>query len=142
MNALNILRKDHKVMFQLIDQIEHAAAKKTKGLSDLFKEFKLQFSLHDEAEDNIIYPNFLKNKELKPLILKGYQAHHMVEISLLELRLVPFNSETWLPKFLVLKDSLLSHAKEEEKLLFPTASKFFKEDMLIKLGKKILDSRA
>jgi hemerythrin superfamily protein len=142
MNAIQILKKDHKKLIDLMDKIEVSAQNSHKDLDKLFTEFKKEFSLHDESEDNIVYPTFIKHKELKPLILKGYQAHHVVEVGILELRLLPFNSESWLPKFLVIKDSILTHAKEEEKLLFPTASKVINEQTLIKLGKTIADSRS
>jgi iron-sulfur cluster repair protein YtfE (RIC family) len=118
-NIIEQLKNDHQKLLNIMDQLEKMLEAGSENCGELFQAFKDTFSIHDQVEDKILYPALKNYPELKKLVLKGYQAHHMVEIGILELRLLPYTSETWGPRFLVIKDSILSHMKEEEELLFP-----------------------
>ncbi len=141
MNAIALLKKDHEELIEIMAKLEFAADNGAE-VDKLFQDFKKSFHQHDNAEDEIIYPVFKDIPEFKKLINKGYQAHHIVEVALLELRLIPFLSESWAPKFSVLRDSILVHLEEEENVLFPMAEAKVSEEILNRLGNKILQQRS
>lgn len=142
MNAIKILENDHQELIQVMDKLEKLLSSKNADCDASFQRFKELFNAHDAAEDEIIYPRFKEKEELHKLILKGYQAHHVVHVGILELRLLPYESETWAPKFAVIKDSILAHIEEEEKKIFPFASKLFSDAELDKIGQEVKKQRS
>ena len=141
MNAINILEEDHKKLISVMEQLEAVAKKQTDECDELFQQFKDTFNQHDDAEDKIFYVACQKHTQLDWLVRKSYQAHHVVEVALLELRLMPYTSDTWAPKFSVVRDSILTHIQEEEAALFPQAATIFSGEELNNLGKQILEQR-
>lgn len=130
-NIFSKLKKDHTKLKAVMRKLASAAKSSNKKNPDkLFQKFKDLYSNHDALEDEVIYPNLKKHKSLEKLILKGYQAHHMVEMGILELRALSYSNENWGPKFLVIRDSILMHIAEEEKLIFPKAKRIIKKDEL------------
>ena len=141
-NAIDILKEDHKNLILVMDKLEEALNNNSDDYVNLFQDFKKLFSDHDDSEDKILYPALIEYPELNKLILKGYQAHHMVKVGLLELRIAPYKSEAWEPKFLVIKDSLLAHMSEEENKIFSLASTYLDQSKLENLGNEIVKARS
>lgn len=98
------------------------------------------FNKHDKAEDDIFYPALKEFSELDRLVRKDQQAHHVVEVAL-ELRLLPYMSDSWGPKFSVVTDSVICHMAEERKKVFPQALNFLDENKLNELGADIQEQR-
>ncbi len=140
MNAIDLLKSQHDRMRDVIAQLETKGQTETNNRDEvdkLFQDFKKLFNLHDRIEDDVLYRKLKDYPELRALALKGEQAHHVVSVGLLELRLMPYFSESWLPKFLVVKDSLLTHMHEEEEILFPKTNELVSESDQEELRDKI-----
>lgn len=76
--------------------LEAAVDAHHESCDELFQKFKHLFSIHDKAEDDVFYPALKKLPGLVKLVNKGYQAHHLVEVAILELKLIPFyNGESF-----------------------------------------------
>ncbi len=141
-NPIEILVDDHKKLKTVMKKITKNIEANDKDIfSELFNKFKELFNSHDKTEDNIVYPALMEYESLNKLILKGYQAHHMVEVGILELKITPYLAETWGPKFLVIQDCILTHMEEEETLLFPKALKVLSKKKLYSIGDEIVSSR-
>lgn len=140
MNAIDLLRSQHDRIRDVIAQLETKGKTETGNrdeVDQLFQEFKKLFNLHDRLEGDVLYRKLKDYPELRDLALKGEQAHHVVSVSLLELRLMPYFSESWLPKFWVVKDSLLTHMKEEEDVIFPKTNELLNQTDLDELKNKM-----
>ncbi len=136
MNIIQLLKKDHAELEAVMDKLVKLKNHESDSAQKLFDQFKKLFYTHDKVEDKIIYPALIDNKELRPIVLKGYQAHHVVELGILELKLLPFSSENWGPKFAVVRDCIITHAGEEEELLFPEMSKLLDAKKLRELAEQ------
>lgn len=134
MNIVEQLIDDHEELIVVMEKLGTAIDKSSEECDKLFQNFKDLFRRHDDAEDKIFYPALKKHTTLKKMVLKGYQAHHVVEVGILELRLLPYNSESWGPKFAVIKDSILQHMEEEEEELFPKALELLSSSELSNLS--------
>ena len=88
----------------------------------MFQKFKVLFALHSELEDKILYKQLIEIPELHPLILKAKQSHHVANAIFIELRVLSFATESWLPKFLVFTDHLCRDMEEKEDLIFKKAA--------------------
>lgn len=141
MNAIEILRNDHEHLITVMANLEAAIDAHHAGCDELFQKFKHLFDIHDKAEDDVFYPALKKFPELKKLVDKGYQAHHIVEVAILELKLTPYGNESWGPRFSVVRDSILAHMSEEEEQLFPKVVNLLDKDELENLGYDIDKAR-
>lgn len=141
MDIIQMLKDEHKKLITIMDGIEAVGENQNEKYDNLFQSFKKIFRSHDDAEDKVFYPALRKHNKAVKLVLKSYQAHHMVEIGILELRLVPYNSESWLPKFEIVRDSILTHIKEEEEKLFPMAIELLSKAQLNELGVELENLR-
>lgn len=132
-DIIEFLIHQHQELKNCMEELVEAADRKDDHLDNVFQQFKQLFQKHDTIEDRIVYPLFKKYNELEKLVLKGYQAHHMVEVGILELRVTPYHSESWLPKFMVIMDSIHHHMGEEENELFPNAKKLVAKDEMAEM---------
>ena len=142
MNIFTMLKNDHKELLAVMDKMLVSSNQETKKFDESFQKFKAEFMLHDKIEDEILYPKLLEIPELKQLILKSYQAHHVVEVAILELRITPYSNENWLPKFSVVYDCIKHHIEEEESVVFPEAEKLLDKnemDNLTAMAKEYKD---
>jgi hypothetical protein len=139
MNIVTLLKQQHQRLIGIMDRLAQVSDTDSDQRDQLFQEFKDVFNLHDKIEDKIVYPALRKQPQLEKLILKGYQAHHMAEVGILELRMVPFNSESWAPKFWVVRDSILHHMTEEERDILPKAEQLISAAELDRLGNEAND---
>lgn len=140
-SILELLKEDHRKLQAVMDEIEGLKQITDSRYPDLFAQFKKLFHEHDEIEEELLYPELEGFPEFDRLVVKGMEAHHIVRVGIMELRLVPFGSERWAPKFSVIRDSILCHMKEEEEVLFPKVEATFNEEALEDLGKKMLRRR-
>ncbi|MFU8797297.1 MAG: hemerythrin domain-containing protein [Gammaproteobacteria bacterium] len=141
MNVIEQLRNDHDELKDVMATLELSVneQKDNDKTEECFQQFKKLYQIHTQVEEDIVYPAFEKYSELKKLSLKGYQAHHMVDVGLLELKLLPYFSESWGPKFSVIRDSILTHMGEEEQELFAQAEMQINTEELMRLGDEMND---
>lgn len=142
METFHILLEEHKKLRRTMSAIEQGGEKhpeNTESIDKSFQKFKELFSHHDDIEEEVLYKTFLDIPALRELTLKAQQAHHAAKTILTELRLLPYASEDWIPKFLVLQDSVLAHMLEEEEILFVEAEAAMNEDELENLKKALND---
>jgi hemerythrin-like domain-containing protein len=135
MNIIDKLENDHEEVRAIMAELTLLLNSNDDSdkKQELFDKFKEAYSKHTKIEENIVYPAFEKYPELQKLARKGYQAHHVVDVGLLELKLWPFSSDSWEPKFSVIQDSILTHMEEEENMLFEEARDIVDETELVKL---------
>lgn len=137
MDAIEILKNDHENLISVMANLEAAIDANHESYDELFQKFKHLFYIHDKAEDDVFYPALKKYPELKKLVNKGYQAHHIVEVAILELKLTPYSNESWGPRFSVVRDCILTHMAEEEEQLFPKVINLLDKNELENLGREI-----
>jgi hemerythrin superfamily protein len=139
MDVFKLLKQDHKLVKNLFKQLESSRPSKAreKGLQQLQQEI----SLHTEVEETIVYPRLREEKKLREVINEAYEEHHMATMLLEELMQTPIEEERWDAKLAVLKEMIEHHVQEEEKELFPKASKALKKDEIKALGKQVEDAK-
>jgi iron-sulfur cluster repair protein YtfE (RIC family) len=137
MTILELLKKDHKVVKDILKELGETPSGAIKTKSGLFRKLKNELVLHEKIEETIFYPPLKKHKETKDLILEAYEEHHVVDLILQELEELEPKEESWMPKLTVLKENLEHHIHEEEKELFPKVKKILDQATLIKMGEEM-----
>jgi hemerythrin superfamily protein len=141
MNAIELLKKDHRTVESLFESFEKAK-EKDEGTSkaELFASIKEELDAHARVEEEIFYPAFDRAAEKegdKELVLEAGEEHKQVKTLLAELEELGPDDETFDAKMKVLKDNVEHHVEEEEGEMFPHAQKELGDERLQELGERI-----
>ena len=136
MNAIELLKSDHKVVEGLFKQVESTEEGKHPAI---FAEIKKELDVHAHIEETIFYPKLKEEgkKELVDIVLEGIEEHRQVKMFLKELDALSDDSEKFEPKLKVLMEDVEHHVKEEEEEMFPKVKSEFDSAVLDELGAKM-----
>ena len=136
MNAISLLKKDHRSVKELLEELES-----TRGASqrrkDLFAKVQKEMQLHELIEEEIFYPELRKHPKAKDIVLEGLEEHHVVDILLDELDDMAFDDERWEAKLKVAKENIEHHIEEEEEELFPMVREKWSAQRLNQIGEQM-----
>jgi iron-sulfur cluster repair protein YtfE (RIC family) len=141
MNAIELLKKDHRTVKSLFESFEKAKEKEEEtSKAELFASIKEELDAHAQVEEEIFYPAFdqaAEKEDDKELVLEAGEEHKQVKTLLAELEGLDPDDETFDAKMKVLKDNIEHHVEEEEGEMFPHAQKQLGGDRLEQLGQRI-----
>ena len=132
MNAIELLKADHKVVNRLFQKVK--ADTEGKEHQELFEQIKAELEVHTHIEETIFYPKIKEEKELEDIVLEGIEEHHQAKMFLRELSNLVEDSEKFEPKLKVLMEDITHHVQEEEGEMFPKVEEIFDETTLQELG--------
>ena len=135
MNALMLLKTDHRTVEALFKQFEKlgdgSASKKKQLVQKIIKEL----SVHASIEEQVFYPAVRKTvKKAEDDVLEALEEHHIVKWVLSELDGMSPDAERFDAKVTVLMENVRHHVKEEEQDLFPEVKKKMAAQELATLG--------
>ena len=139
-NALELLKKDHRKVAGILEQLADTTKRATKTRVELLQELKKELSLHEYIEENLFYPavqDKAKNKETKELVAEAYEEHHFVNTIIDELSATEVEDDEWKAKLTVLKENIEHHVHEEEHEMFPKAKEILDAKALEKMAEQI-----
>jgi len=131
MNAIELLKEDHRKVEELFARVEDTPKSKHAGL---FKRIKAELDIHTHIEETIFYPRLKKEAELKDITLEGIEEHHQAKMFLKEIPRLSEKNERFEPKLKVLMEDIRHHVKEEERNMFPKAQAIINIPEMEKLG--------
>ena len=133
MNAIKLLKADHKVVAELFKKVE---ATKDSEHPAIFVQIKAELDVHAHIEEKIFYPKLKAegNKELVDIVLEGIEEHGQIKKFLKELDAISNESEKFEPKLKVLIEDTEHHVKEEEGEMFPLVEAQFDAAVIDDLG--------
>lgn len=120
MNAITLLKADHKTVKTLFKQFEqlgeNARSEKKKVVERIIKEL----AVHAVIEEQVLYPAARKAvPDGEENVLEALEEHHIVKWTLSELEKMSPEEERFDAKVSVLIESVRHHIEEEEGELFP-----------------------
>src|SRR5919205_1259326 len=135
MDALSLLKQDHRKVEKLFSEIEKAPVGKRESL---FKEIKTELTVHAELEEKLLYPAAQKAKPTHELALESVEEHKQVKKVLADLAETDKKTDNWMAGLTVLKEDVEHHVKEEEAELFPKVkSEIMNKEQLEDLGRQM-----
>lgn len=136
MNAIDLLKQDHRVVDSLFSKVEGTPPSQHEAL---FKRINGELQTHAHVEEKIFYPACKKagNKELVDIVLEGIEEHLQMKMFLGQLDGMSSKKEVFEPKLKVLIEDTRHHVKEEEREMFKMAEDQLGAETLEKLGKKM-----
>lgn len=136
MNAIEILKKDHKEASALMDQIE-TADKGDRSAKELFNQLNQALTTHTQIEEQIFYPELKKFDETKDLIPEAFEEHQEVKDILAEMSALSPKDDEFMNKLVELREGVDHHVEEEETEMFPKAEEVLGQSRLEELGRQL-----
>jgi len=134
MDAITLLKNDHRLVEKLFKEIEKGDGNREK----LFKELKDELDVHAQIEEQLFYPAVRDAKQTHEIVLESFEEHKQVKMVLMDLEKADKNTEHWLAGLKVLMEDVQHHVGEEENELFPKVKdKVLSKEQLDDLGKRM-----
>jgi hemerythrin superfamily protein len=139
LDAITLLKKDHKTVEGLFKEFEKlqkkgTAAQKKKVVTSVIKEL----SVHAAIEEEIFYPDVRsEDDEEEDDVLEALEEHHIVKWTCDELSKMSPSDERYDAKMTVLIEMVRHHVKEEEEEMFPQVRKALGRKTLLEMGDRL-----
>ena len=143
MDAIVLLKNDHKTVEKLFKQFEKAGDDDATGKRKLVDEIIEELSVHAFIEEQVFYPAArLAVPETEDHVLESLEEHHIVKWVLEELRNLGPEDERFDAKVSVLMENVRHHVEEEEQEWFPEVRKELGRKRLQELGEQLEKTKA
>jgi hemerythrin superfamily protein len=135
MDAVTLLRNDHKTVESLFKKFEKAGPNAHKTKRDLVEKIVEELSVHAAIEEQVLYPAAREAvPDSEDEVLESLEEHHIVKWVLSELDGMDPDDERFTAKVTVLIENVRHHVEEEEQDLFPQLRKGMKRKELEELA--------
>jgi len=135
MDALELLKADHKKVKDLFEQAEELEGGKQKVI---FDQIDKELQTHAYIEETIFYPAVEKYQELKDMVRESLKEHQEVKQLLKEIEGLQPDDEEFEEKLEELMENVEHHAEEEEEgKMFPKLKQIMKAAELEQLGREL-----
>jgi CBS domain-containing protein/hemerythrin superfamily protein len=142
-DAIALLKEDHKTVKQLFKRFEGLGERAHKTKGKLVEQILRELSIHAYIEEEAFYPAVRESvAEADDIVLESFEEHHIVEWTLSELQAMDPKDERFDAKVTVLIELVRDHIKEEEKEMFPQVRKALSRQELVELGERMEEVRA
>jgi hemerythrin superfamily protein len=138
MNAIELLKADHRKVEHLFGKVKATEESEHKAL---FEQIKQELEVHTHIEETIFYPKIKEEKELEDITLEGIEEHHQAKMFLRELSNLSDDSQKFEPKLKVLMEDITHHVQEEEGKMFPKVEELFDAAVLQELGAQMAEEK-
>jgi hemerythrin-like domain-containing protein len=142
MDAITLLREDHRKLKALLRELEPTTERAVKTRSELFDRIKLELTAHEIVEEEVFYPTLKQHPRAKEIVLEGYEEHDVVDTLMGELDALSVEDETWGPKAKVMIENIEHHIEEEEGDMFVKARQVMDRNELQELGEVMAARKA
>ena len=142
MDAITLLRDDHKTVRGLFKRFEQAGDNAHKAKRDIADRIIEELAVHAALEEQVFYPavrSAVKGSESE--VLESLEEHHIVKWTLSELEDMDPEDERFDAKVGVLIENVRHHMEEEEGEMFPKVRKALGTNALRELGDRMLQAK-
>ena len=142
MDAIALLRNDHRTVERLFKQFEKAGPKAHQTRRKLADQIVEELSVHAVIEEQVFYPAVRETvPDVEDEVLEGLEEHHLVKWTLSELEKMDPEHERFVPKMTVLIESVRHHVEEEEGDMFPAVREGMTRRQLAELGDLLANAK-
>lgn len=142
MEIFNTLKKDHKLVLDLLEKMENSGERAGKTRSQTYSKFKKELLQHMHGEENTFYKFLLENEDIKEMVFEALEEHRTVRMAMPDLESKDVTDEQWKPILKVISEMLKHHIDEEENKLFKEAKHLIDEETDERLVMEFESSKA
>ena len=141
MNAIQLLKDDHKKVRGLLAELEATTPRGIKTRTELLAKIAREIEVHTAIEEEIFYPAFKaagQKGDDDKMYFEALEEHRAAgDLVLPDLQATDPGSECFSGRAKVFKELVEHHAGEEEKEMFPRARKLLSAAELNELGARM-----
>jgi hemerythrin superfamily protein len=142
MDAITLLRTDHKTIEKLFKEFEKAGPTAYKTKRHIVDRMIEQLSIHAAIEEQHFYPSVKERvEEQDGSVLEALEEHHIVKWVLSELDGTDPTDERFDAKVTVLVELVRHHVEEEEQQMFPAVRNALGRKELSDLGEAMAEAK-
>ncbi len=142
MDAITLLRNDHKTVEQLFKRFEKAGDRAHVTKREIVDRIIEELSIHAAIEEQVFYPVARATvSDTEDIALESLEEHHIVKWLLSELVDLDPAHERFDAKVTVLIENVRHHVEEEETEFFPKVRKELGRTALSDLGAALADAK-
>lgn len=137
MDAIALLKQDHKLVKELLGQLADSTTRAVKKRRDLLVQIHRNLKAHTTIEEEIFYPAFKAagKKDEEKMYFEALEEHRAAEdLVLPDLLKTDPATEQFSGRAKVLKELIEHHIEEEEQEMFKDAKKLLSKAELNALG--------
>jgi hemerythrin superfamily protein len=143
MDAITLLKNDHKTVQKLFREFEKTGDRAVKTRRRLVDQMIKELTVHACIEEQLFYPAARKAApDTKDHVLESVEEHHVVVWMLSELAGMDAADERFTAKVTVLIENVRHHVEEEEQDWFPLLRKAMGRKVLQQLGEEMAAAKA
>jgi len=142
MDAITLLRSDHKTVESLFKRFEKAGDQAYVEKREIVDRIIEELSVHASIEEQVFYP-MARSRVLKSedIALESLEEHHIVKWVLSELQGLDPRAERFDAKVTVLIENVRHHVEEEQTELFPLVRAAMGRAELAELGEALAKAK-
>ncbi len=140
MDIAKAIRDDHERILAIIDSLEDQEAADATANGRHRDQLGLMLTSHIQAEEQLVYPLLQQDDEGRELMLLALEEHHIVNVLLAELLVMPAADERFPAKCAVLAANLEDHLESEEEDLLPLLLGLLDPAEALALGQRFADT--
>jgi hemerythrin superfamily protein len=139
MDAIQVLKKDHKEVKALLKEFERLRGRAGQKQQPVVTQICQALTVHAQIEEEVVYPvlKALRAHDIKDLVREAAEEHQVAKTLIRDLQTLSPEDEQYEAKVMVLGEYVQHHVKEEEQELFPKAHKSLSAKRLAELGEMI-----
>ena len=142
MDAITLLRADHKTVEQLFKRYERAGDRAYVEKREVVDRIIEELSIHAAVEEQVFYPVARETvPATEDVVLESLEEHHIVKWVLSELEQMEPADERFDAKVTVLIENVRHHIKEEEGEFFPKVRDALSRTALSELGDALAEAK-
>jgi hemerythrin-like domain-containing protein len=142
MDAITLLRNDHKTVEQLFKRFEKAGDRAYVQKREIVDRIIEELSVHAAIEELVFYPVARATvPDTEDIALESLEEHHIVKWLLSELVDLDPRDERFDAKVTVLMENVRHHVEEEQSDFFPKVRRELSRTELVDLGQALADAK-
>jgi hemerythrin superfamily protein len=142
MDALTLLKNDHRSVEKLFKRFEHTGERAFAERRKIVDRIIEELSQHAAIEEQVFYPVVLATvRGANDMALESLEEHHVVKWLLSELRGMDPHAERFEARVTVLIESVRHHVQDEETELFPKVRQQLSRADLVEVGDELAHAR-
>jgi len=138
MDAITLLKNDHKTVERLFKRFEKAGDEPSKEKQGIVASIIEELSVHAAIEEQVFYPGIREAvPDTDDMVLEALEEHNVAKWVLSEIDGLPVDHERYDAKVTVLIESVRHHVTEEEEELFPQVREALGRKVLGQIGEAL-----
>lgn len=135
MDALGLVRQDHRRLEALLERCERADLSDVEERTVLLDQLNTALRHHVDEEESLLYPAYpLPDRDL---LTRGTEQHRLITTLADELATTPPDATTFQPKLHALATQVRAHLNAEDATLLTALESLLDDPALLDLGRRL-----